>query len=390
MKHIAMIYGEERPFPPDIRVEKEVRVLSEAGYRITILALRFPKDAPQEEFILDGKVRIIRIEVSDQGKIRKRYDLLRMQKSNWYKLLSQFIQSEKPHVIHVHDFIMTPSVLRIAKRFNIPIVSDLHENMPAAMRAYRTGMTAWHRFESTIYYNYTIMRWHEKRTLQQCEKVIVVVPEAADRLYRYGLSEDQVVVVSNTEDDTTFRFRREDADQNILNKYKHNWVASYIGGIGPHRGLDIALQAVPLASSKIPNYLLLIVGATDSDIDQLQPIIEKYKIEDYVEVIGWQPFDKVNSYVLASDVCLVPHNDFEHTHTTVPHKLFQYMICKKPLLVSSCKPLARIVHDTNAGMIFKTNDSKDMAEKLIYMHSHSEQLLEMASAGQVAALGNYA
>jgi glycosyltransferase involved in cell wall biosynthesis len=98
----------------------------------------------------------------------------------------------------------------------------------------------------------------------------------------------------------------------------------------------------------------------------------------------------VNSYVFASQVCLVPHNNFEHTQTTVPHKLFQYMICEKPVLVSDCRPLARIVRETDTGYIFKANDFNDFATKLIYIYNHPKEAQQKGRNGKKVALETYA
>ena len=92
---------------------------------------------------------------------------------------------------------------------------------------------------------------------------------------------------------------------------------------------------------------------------------------------------------MASDVCLVPHNDFEHTQTTIPHKLFQYMICGKPVLVSDCKPLKRIVEKANSGKIFKANDSKHLASVIEEMYHNKESLIEYGKKGQRMALNEF-
>jgi glycosyltransferase involved in cell wall biosynthesis len=218
----------------------------------------------------------------------------------------------------------------------------------------------------------------------------VVVPEAAERLKYYGIQEDKIVVVSNTEDETTFRFDFKEADPEIIDKYKESWMISYVGGIGAHRGLDTVLKAIPYVCSQIPGLKLTIVGARGKYLDIIIKEVNKLGIGDSVEIIGWQPLEKVNSYIQASKVCLVPHNDFEHTQTTVPHKLFQYMICQKTVLVSDCRPLKRIVEDAGAGVVFRANDSRDLANKLKYMYNHPKELLEMGAKGREAAFGKYA
>jgi glycosyltransferase involved in cell wall biosynthesis len=92
---------------------------------------------------------------------------------------------------------------------------------------------------------------------------------------------------------------------------------------------------------------------------------------------------------LISQICLVPHNDYEHTQTTIPHKLFQYMLCQKAVLVSDCAPLKRVVGETGFGKTFKASDPKDMAEKLIQMRNDGDELNQQGERGYLAAITQY-
>ncbi len=387
--HIGMILDTGRPFPPDIRVVKEARSLSSSGFQITILTKRFTDDEPKNESILGDAVDVVRIPIQDwRGKIARLWDHLRLIDRTWIEPVDRFIKTFSPDVLHVHDLLLVPTVLRVAAKYELPVVADFHENMPAAFRAYRSEQALLQKIKSGIYHNYSLMKWHESRSIQKCKRIIVVVPEAAERFK--GIPHSKVEVVSNTEDKTTFPFQSEDADPGICSRYENSWVLSYIGGIGPHRGLDTTMRAVASVCRKIPGFRLLIVGASKSQSKDIRVDAERLQIEDYVEIITWQPFDRVNSYVVASNVCLVPHNDFEHTQTTVPHKLFQYMICGKPVLVSDCKPLARIVEKSKAGLVFKANDSQDLSKKIYWMYKNPEMCVHMGLCGQKATLGPYA
>ena len=71
-------------------------------------------------------------------------------------------------------------------------------------------------------------------------------------------NESKVVVVSNTE-------KKEFALSKSLNKvyeqFKDYFLVSYIGGIGPHRGLDTAIKGIVKAKSSIPKLKMIIVGS---------------------------------------------------------------------------------------------------------------------------------
>jgi len=62
---------------------------------------------------------------------------------------------------------------------------------------------------------------------------------------------------------------------------------------------------------------------------------------------------------------MIPQPAIESNNTTIPHKLFEYMLLGKPLVVSDAKPLARIVTEANCGKVFCSFDENDFASKII-------------------------
>jgi len=124
---------------------------------------------------------------------------------------------------------------------------------------------------------------------------------------------------------------------------------------------------------------------------QLAELARAAGAAEWVELVEWVPADRVAGYIAASRVCLVPHNDFEHTQTTVPHKLFEYMLMGKPVLVGSCAPLQRIVREAQAGLVFQAGSAAGLAECLIGLHRSSEEDLALCGEnGRRAALGPFA
>lgn len=384
-----MILDNTQEFPPDIRVEKEIKALVEAGHDVFVLSPKYKSDSAASEYMPKLGATVDRVIL---GAVAGRYlanawRAITMFDTRWLEVTRNFVDRHRLEVLHVHDLFTVPAIVHVGKEKGIPVIADLHENMPAAMRAERSTYPLWKRLLMGTLYNYHWMQWNEARALKKCVAVIIVVPEAADRLLSYGIPPSRIHVISNTEDETTFQFQPEQADFSIRDQYKDKFVISYIGGIGIHRGLDTTLKAIPQIIKELPNIHFLIVGADPKSKAVIEKMVAELNIGAYIEVLSWQPFHKVNSYVMASDVCLVPHNDFEHTQTTIPHKLFQYMICGKPVLVSDCKPLKRIMEQANAGAIFRANDEKHLAKTLIQMAAFPELLIEMGKNGQKAALG---
>ena len=57
------------------------------------------------------------------------------------------------------------------------------------------------------------------------------------------------------------------------------------------------------------------------------------------------------------------------------------MISRRPVLVSSSKPLARTVSQANSGLVFKAGDAKDCSEKIAKLVKEPDTCQELAQNG---------
>jgi len=384
---IAMILDTIQGFPPDIRVEKEINALISAGFSVSLLSRKTKSNYKNYERIFNNfEVYRHKIERNLSYKIYYRISFI---KKEWLNPIYQFIKNTKPDFIHAHDFTIVPTALKIAKKFHIPVVADLHEDMPAARIAYRKGYKIFRKFLASFLENYFIMRIYEKKILQQCIRIIVVSPEFKDRIINiYKIHPDKIIVVSNTED--PHKFDDIPVDFNVLKKYSNQWTMLYIGGIGPHRGLDVTLSSLSICCKFIPNLKLVIIGVKNHDQRKyLLTLIRKYNVTDYVEIIDWIDFDLLKSYILASKICLVPFNKSEHTEIAIPHKLFQYMLLKKPVIVSDCAALKRIVQQNSCGFVFRAGNPEDLARCIIKSFNLGDKLQIYAENAYKAAKEKY-
>ena len=388
-KKIGIIHLYGYGFPPEIRIEKHYPVFKKLGFTNVVLStFKNNSEKEYEEYKEDFYIK--RIVKKTKTVLQKLLGYMTLLSPEYEKDIEEFIKTEKPNVLIVHDIYHLRSVLKVAKRYKLPVIADLHENMPAALVAYRSNDSFIKKLIKATLFNYKLWQWHESNMLKKCDLTLVMCEEAKERFVKYGLDMDKVIVVSNTEDETTFTYDPSSADKEIVTKYVNNFMISYVGNTGPHRGIDTTIKSLKYIKNQISNLKLVIVGLKGKEREIITNWCKEEDVFDMVEIIDWVPFDKVNSYIVASDVCLVPHNDFEHTHTTVPHKLFQYMICEKPILVSDCKPLKKIIEETNSGVVFKASNPKNMADKILYMYKNKESIKVFGINGKKAALGIYA
>jgi glycosyltransferase involved in cell wall biosynthesis len=190
-----------------------------------------------------------------------------------------------------------------------------------------------------------------------------------DRLIAdHQIPEDKITVVENTESREFY----DNADfEKVIQKTGDEFILGYTGNVGPHRGVDTALEG--LGKIDNPNIKFVIAGNVNNAVKgRLQEIIEEYNLQERVIITGYIPFKLFPSYMKQADVNVIPHHRNGHTDNTIPHKLFQSMMIGQPVLVSTSSPLKRVVDETQGGLVFEAGNPSDFAEKVIRLYDDRE------------------
>ncbi|TVR76794.1 MAG: glycosyltransferase family 1 protein [Saprospirales bacterium] len=380
--NIAMILDNE--FTGDMRVENEVIALQEAGHQVFVLCLNHGNKPPEEDF---HGAKIIRLPLSKWRTKKMRalvnsffdpYTLF------WKKELIKLFKVYQIDAIHAHDLYLVGAALK-ARRSNkrqIRVVADLHENYPHALKNYKFT----NKFPGK--YIISIKKWEktEIEWLNEVDHIITVIEEAVDRYTSLGINPKKIHVVPNYVNAAEF------LDKTGLPEIKEPNTAEptalYIGGFDLHRGLESVVRALPAINKEFPNFKLTLVG-TGSNEEDLKQLAAELGVTQKIEFMGWRKPAELPGLIKKATLCLIPHLKSIHTDHTIPHKLFHYMIMGKPVLVSNCKPLERIVKETGAGEVFQSNNPSDFAEKVQKLLGNTQRLKSMGEKGQKAVLKTY-
>lgn len=371
----------DRTFPPDPRVANEARSLIAAGHEVHILCLRHgPRQAAIEEW---QGVRLHRLDMPRWFYRKFSAVSLEFPAYGWVLRgpLRRLVKEQRIEVVHTHDLPMVAIGGAVARSHGIPLVADLHENWPAALAVYGYAR----RFPGRFLISPARWSRHERAVLRQADQIIVVIEEAKERLVGLGIDPARIAVVRNTVE--VDGFRAFGIDPRIADRFQGRYVLSYLGGFERHRGLEMVIEALPQLARLVPESLLLLVGSGSTE-GSLRAMAQRLGVADRVVFEGWQPFERFPSYIEASHVCLIPHVRNEHTDTTIPHKLFHYMLLGRPVLTSDCRPLRRIVEETGCGLVVPSGDTGAFAGAAAGL-SDPRVREPMAEAGRRAVLDRY-
>lgn len=353
-------------YPNDIRVRKQAETLAESQKKVLVVCPR-GKDDLQLEIV--NNVEIFRIGNNYTSVKKGVYDVFESIfniNPLFYFGLKKVFKKYDIDYLHVHDLPLASTGQWFSSRVRNKIYLDLHENYPEALKTwFLWKQNSILKLKNFIFMNPEKWSKKEKKYCNKYDKIICVVDEMKEKLItNFGIDPKKMVVVSNHEKKDFVTNFKQKTIQKIINK--EDFSITYVGGFGPHRGLHTAIEGMSKIVESIPNAKLFLIGKGSDDVkNKLKEITNKSKVEKYVNFVGYRPFSEVATIMQTTDINIIPHVANDHTDNTIPHKLFQIMMSKSLLLVSSCKPLKRIVEKYDAGVIFNANDSNDFAIKVI-------------------------
>ncbi len=148
-------------------------------------------------------------------------------------------------------------------------------------------------------------------------------------------------------------------DKNLAKKCKGNRKMLILqgSGINKDRGAEEAVAMMKYLEDTV----LYIIGGGDVFSD-LQKQVMQLKLQDKVHIIGRLPYDQLLAYTQIADLGLsLDKNTNLNYEYSLPNKVFDYIQCQIPLMVSNRPVVAKLVKDNEIGIVFDDFDPKAMA-----------------------------
>lgn len=364
----------DAPFPPDPRVENEAVSLIKAGHEVFLFCLKYEDEESSE--LING----IQVKRYNSNKLEYKLSALAYTVPFYTILMKikilQFIAKTKIEALHIHDIRIAQAVFKANKKYNLPVVLDLHDNMPEVMKLYP------HLQNFPGKYIISPKRWKQKEEefIRNSDKIISVSPEFIETLKaRLPSQKEKFVLVPNTIRKSFFEDYK--LDLKIKERYKNKFVILYLGDTNIRRGLQTAISSIEKLKHKIPNVKLVIVGKNTTDTI-LRQQVEDLKINEFVDFEGWKNVSLFQSYIVASHICISPlHRNLQHD-VAYANKIFQYMSLAKPLLVSDAIAQKRLVIKTNSGLVHQERNVEDFTGKVLKLFADETLRIELGENGK--------
>ena len=356
----------DAPFPIDPRVSNEASALISAGHEVYLFCLSYSKKFIKKEVI--DSINIRRYYCS---KLTYKFSALAYTfpyyKMNMSSKINNFLNSNGIDKIHIHDIQIASSVFK-ANLKSLPVTLDLHENRPEIMKFYKHVNS----FLGKLLISPKKWKIAEEKFSKAANNIIVVTNAAKTELCnRIGLNKDKITVFPNTVRKSFYTDF--DLDNNIVEKYRNNFVLLYLGNTSKRRGISTVINSLKVLKTKIPEIKFIVVGSSSYD-NELKYLSKINNVQNLISFEGWRNENSFQSYLSICDIGVSPLESNIHHDTTYANKIFQYMSFGCPMICSNVIAQKEIVEKYEVGELFSPGNSKEFTEKVISLYNNKDKI----------------
>ena len=235
----------------------------------------------------------------------------------------------------------------------IPFIFEVRDLWPESLMAVGVG-----REDSLLHQTLSgIARFLYERA----DHIVVVTPAFKQRLVEdWQVPAEDISVVENGVETENFSpdaggGERLRAEYGLQDKF----VASYIGTMGNAHGLETLLDAAVMLQARNPKVVFLLVGE-GAERASIKAAAEFRSLQN-VKFVDQQPREKIPSFILASDTCLVLLKKSEVFKTVIPTKMLEFMSCARPVILGVDGQARQILEAASAGIAIEPESPEALA-----------------------------
>lgn len=288
------------------------------------------------------------------------------------------LRREKPDIVHVHNtFVMiSPSIYSACSDEGVPVVQTLHNYRlicPAAT-FFRDGRiceeclsgSLWPSVKHSCYHNShaatsviaAILKFHEMAgTWRHISRFIALSEFSREKLIEGGLPAEKISVKPN------FVYpdpaEHSDGDRDY---------ALFVGRLSPEKRVSTVLEAWKRCASPIP--LHVIGGGPDQDLLEQEAAGLGLR---HIVFRGQMPRQATVAAMARARFLVFSSEWYENFPVTIA----EAFACRTPVIASNIGAMKEIIEHGKTGLHFSVGDPDDLAQKIIWAWSHSDEMRTM-------------
>lgn len=280
----------------------------------------------------------------------------------------------KPDYVHAHDGISLPLAAKVAETTGAKLLFDSHE-----LETHRNPPLPWLRKQQVVRL--------ERKYLPQADAVFTVGHKIADHLEETYRIKRPVVLYNSPRrkplplSDRLMTWDRTDV-RSELQVPRSSFLLTYTGNLTFNRGLEQAVVGLSKAAdfpdfrAKYPGgiHFALVGRPVPAVVSAMERLRKKYGEAIHMHPLPPVAVHRVVDYIRTSDAAIACGIPLVLSYEfAMPNKLFESTLAGLPILASDLIEQRRFVRKNKLGLVYRADDTDDLAMKFSELALHLEQ-----------------
>jgi glycosyltransferase involved in cell wall biosynthesis len=360
------------------------KLLEEKGHKVSIFSMHHPQNIACE--YSDYFVSYINYDEEVKSKsLGSGIKVLNRTVYSWEakRKIEKLIQIEKPDIVHlqnIHHHI-TPSILYVFKKYNIPIIWTLHDfTLICPNTSFLAHGKICEKCKSIKYYWPPIIKCKKNSfgasaiaALETAAHRILKVNDLIDffvtpskflmkKMSDYGFAEGRVVHLKSFVSSSDFN------EHEIFNDDYY----IYVGRISEEKGIKTLINA----AAKVNTCKLKIAGTGPLE-NEMKSYVKSINANDKIEFLGYQEHSDVMRLLNNCRFAVLPSECYEN----FPYAVIEAFSCGKSAIGTRSGGIPEIIKSWETGLLFEPRDSDELSLKIKFFVTHPDKAEKM---GKVA------
>lgn len=165
----------------------------------------------------------------------------------------------------------------------------------------------------------------------------------------------------------------------------------YSGQLSNSRSIREIIYSVLLCKKCFPTISALLVGEFDNPSfkTEIEKLIKELSLSEHITIKAAVPFHEIEKFYGAAKIGLCLLHETPKFKTAIPIKLFEYMAFGLPVIASSHGITAKIVRETDCGLLVDPLNVKSIAEAILRLLKNTELHSAQSTNGQISISKKY-
>lgn len=151
----------------------------------------------------------------------------------------------------------------------------------------------------------------------------------------------------------------------------------YSGNMGLAQGLESVIKAADILQKYPIDFKFVGSGVKQK---ALKTKADKLGLKNVV-FLPVQKKEELIKLIKKASVCLVPLKNNPLFKKAIPSKMFEYMACGRPVIVSISGEVTEIIKKAKSGLISSPEDANSIADSILYYYNNRGKIIEQGRNG---------